>query len=192
MRAIDRCGGIRHQINWHSDASLRVQPTNLLDDERWCSGFERLGDFGLSFDLQCYPAQASQMAPLIARNPHIPVIVNHLGMPLVNDSDGRATWRRGLRDLATYAHVSLKLSGAGFVHPAWTTSSLRPYVLEAIEIFGPQRIMVASNFPTDRLFSSLNITLSAYEEILDILSYSERCDVWGRNANRIYQLHIKI
>ena len=180
--------GIRHQINWHPDPRLRVQPANLIDDERWCAGFERLADFGLSFDLQCYPQQASQIASLIERNPHIPVIVNHLGMPLETDFQGLDVWRRGLRDLASNAHVSLKLSGAGFVHRNWSADSLRPYVLDALDIFGTERIMVASNFPTDRLFNSMNYTLGAYEEILEPLTFDEKCDVWGRNANRIYRL----
>jgi predicted TIM-barrel fold metal-dependent hydrolase len=41
------------------------------------------------------------------------------------------------------------LAGLGNTVPGWTEASFRPYVLEAIEIFGPDRCMFASNFPTD-------------------------------------------
>ena len=52
--------------------------------------------------------------------------------------------------------------------------------------------MVATNFPTDRLFATLNETLSAYEALLADRSDDERADMWGRNANRIYRLDLTL
>ncbi|MEX6913291.1 amidohydrolase, partial [Pseudomonas aeruginosa] len=80
----------------------------------------------LSFDLQCYPAQMPGLAPLIARHSDIPVIINHLGMPVLADPDGIAEWRDGLRALAALPHVAIKLSGLGFIARAWTPESVRP------------------------------------------------------------------
>src|SRR3546814_10169938 len=50
----------------------------------------------------------------------------------------------------------------------------RPYVLETIEIFGSDRAMVASNFPTDKLFGSFDRHLGAYDAITADFSADER------------------
>ena len=47
----------------------------------------------------------------------------------------------------------------------WTTDSIRPYVEAAIEAFGVERSMFASNFPVDKLFSSYDAILNASKEI---------------------------
>src|SRR3546814_6828118 len=67
--------------------------------------------------------------------------------------------------LAALPHVAVKISGMGFAWRPWDIEQARPYVLETIEIFGSDRAMVASNFPTDKLFGSFDLHLGAYDAI---------------------------
>ena len=70
-----------------------------------------------------------------------------------------------MRALAALPNVATKLSGMGFTHRPWSLEQARRYVLEAIDLFGTDRAMVASDFPTDRLFGSFADHLDAYAGI---------------------------
>lgn len=94
--------------------------------------------------------------------------------------------------LAAMPQVAIKLSGAGFIHAPFDPAAFADIVQEVIALFGTDRVMVATNFPTDRLFATLDETLSAYETLLADRSDDERADMWGRNANRIYRLDLTL
>jgi predicted TIM-barrel fold metal-dependent hydrolase len=85
-----------------------------------------------------------------------------------------------------------KLSGMGFTHRPWSMDQARAYVLEAIEIFGAERAMFASDFPTDKLFGSFAQHLDAYAEIVDDFTDGEKRALFARNANRIYRLGLDV
>ncbi|MBB4085093.1 amidohydrolase family protein [Sphingomonas carotinifaciens] len=187
-----RVRGIRHIVNWHPDAGRSYTPRDLTRDDGWRAGFRKLADHGLSFDLQCYPDQMAGLVPLFADNPRVPVIVNHLGMPVLFDPDGIATWRAGLAALATLPQVSIKLSGLGFIARDWTQEQVRPFVRHAIDLFGTQRCMVASDAPTDMLFAPIDRYMDALHAILSDFGDGERRDLFGRNANRIYRVGLAL
>jgi len=184
--------GIRHIVNWHKDPRRSYTPRDVTADPQWARGFAVLGKYRLSFDLQAYPGQFAGLANLVARHPEIPVIINHAGMPVDIDEAGQALWRGGMRALAASPHVAVKLSGFGFIHRNWTIDQIRPYLLEAIDIFGTNRCLFASDFPTDNLFGSFDKHLDAYSEIVAGFSQDERRDLFGRNAARIYRLNIAV
>ncbi|TXC72618.1 amidohydrolase family protein [Sphingomonas ginsenosidivorax] len=184
--------GIRQIVNWHRDSLRSYTPRNVTQDAQWQAGVAKLAAHELSFDLQCYPAQMPGPAPLFARTPDVPVIINHLGMPVLSDPDGIADWRAGLRALAAIPHVAIKLSGLGFIARDWTLEQVRPFVLEAIDLFGPDRCMIASDTPTDKLFAPIDRYLEAYHSITADFTDDDRRAMFGRNANRIYRLGLEI
>jgi predicted TIM-barrel fold metal-dependent hydrolase len=184
--------GIRHIVNWHADPRRTYTPCDVTQDEAWQRGFARLARHGLSFDLQCYPGQMAPLAQLFARHPDIPVIINHAGMPVDTDEAGVALWRSGMRALAALPQASTKLSGFGFIHRNWTIDLIRPYLLDAIDIFGTDRCLFASDFPTDKLFGSFDRHLEAYHAIVADFTEQERRNLFGRNANRIYRLGLDL
>jgi predicted TIM-barrel fold metal-dependent hydrolase len=132
------------------------------------------------------------LVDLFAAHPEIPVMINHAGMPVDTDEAGKALWRAGMTALAALPQVSVKLSGFGFIHRQWTEDQIRPYILEAIDIFGTDRCMFASDVPTDKLFGSLDRHLNAYASITAGFSEDERRDLFGRNANRLYRLGLDV
>jgi predicted TIM-barrel fold metal-dependent hydrolase len=180
--------GIRHIVNWHPDPRRSYTPRDVTADPAWQAGFGRLARHGLSFDLQCYPAQMPTVAVLAARHDDIPVIINHLGMPVPSDPDGIDTWRHGMRALAALPHVAVKISGVGFACRPWTIEQIRPLILETIDLFGTSRAMIASDVPTDKLFGSPDDHLAAYAEITAGFSDDERDALFAGNAQRIYRI----
>jgi len=180
--------GIRHIVNWHPDPRRTYTPRDLTGDEAWQAGFALLGKYGLSFDLQAYPGQFPGLARLIARHPEIPVIVNHAGMGV----DGEEEWRNGMRALAALPNVSVKISGMGFVFRPLDPAAARARVLATLDLFGTDRAMFASDFPTDRLFGGFDETLAMLADAVSDLGEEERRALFARNANRIYRLALDV
>lgn len=181
--------GIRHIVNWHPDPRRTYTPRDVTQDEAWGRGYTRLAAHGLSFDLQAYPGQFSGLARLIERHPETPVMINHMGM-CVPGEEGE--WREGLATLARLPHVAIKLSGIGFTHRRWTLEQARALVLTAIDLFGTDRAMVASDFPTDKLFGSSAVTLGAYAAITADFTDAERRALFAGNADRLYRLGLTL
>lgn len=180
--------GIRQILNTHAQAKYAHVPNNFLDDPQWEQGFAQLSAHGLSFDMQLYPDQMDQAADIVARHPDVPVIVNHTGTPIDRDEAGRAYWRGELARLAANRHVTIKISGLGMFDHEWTEASIRPFVLETIEMFGVDRCMFASNFPVDKLFSDYAAIWNAFDSITADFSDSDRRALFHDNAARIYRI----
>jgi predicted TIM-barrel fold metal-dependent hydrolase len=177
--------GIRHIINWHADPKRTYTPRNLLDDDAFARGYALLAKYNLSFDLQIYPGQMKQAAALAAKHPDVPVILNHMGMPV--DAD-LTEWREGLAALAALPHAAVKISGMGFIDRQWTMESVRPLILQTIETFGPNACAFASDFPTDKLFNSYPQALDAYDDITKDFSAGERDALFAGTAERLYKI----
>lgn len=190
--AYGRMRGIRQIVNWHPDPRRTYGPRDVTRDEAWQAGYALLGQHGLSFDLQCYPGQMPGLVALLERHPGTPVIVNHCGMPVLSDADGVADWRRGMAALAALPHVAVKLSGFGFIKRDWQAADILPFLREAVDMFGTDRCLFASDVPTDKLFASVDQTMETLAAFAASFSGEEQRDLWGRNANRIYRLGLDL
>lgn len=184
--------GMRHIINWHRDPAKTYSAHDVIGDADWQRGYALLAKYGLSFDLQIYPSQMAVAAELAARHPDISVILNHAGMPTDQDADGLALWRQGLALLAAQPNVAIKISGLAMIDRQWTVDSLRPFVLHAIDAFGPDRAMFASNFPVDKLYGGFATHYAAYDAITADFADAERRALFAGNAARIYRLAVDL
>lgn len=181
--------GIRQILNVHENPYFDYVGRHFMREDAWRENFGLLRKYGLSFDLQIYPTQMIEAARVAADNPDTPVILNHTGMFADRDSvSGWVTWRDGLRALAAQDNVTVKISGLGMLDHHWTVESLRPYVLEAIDAFGPSRAMFASNFPVDRLYSSYEALYAAFAEIVAGASDDEKTALFSATAERVYRI----
>jgi predicted TIM-barrel fold metal-dependent hydrolase len=180
--------GIRQILNWHADPKKTYTPRDLLEDADWRKGFALLRKYNLSFDLQVYPSQMPAAAALASRHPDTLMILNHTGMPADRDAAGLQAWRTGMQALAQQPNVAVKISGLAMLDWQWTTESLRPFVLQTLDIFGSDRCLFASNFPVDRLFGSFARQYGVYQSLTATLSPSERAQLFASNAERIYRI----
>lgn len=187
-----RVRGIRQIVNWHPDPRRTYGPKDLTIDSQWQAGYRLLARHGFSFDLQCYPLQMPGLVPLIGRHPETPVIIDHMGMPVLTDPDGVEDWRRGMKALAALPHVAVKLSGMGFIRRDWSRETIGSLVLETIDLFGVERCMFASDTPTDKLFAPVDRTMEAYHAIVAGCAENERRALFAGNANRLYRLGLAL
>lgn len=181
--------GIRHSLNWHADRfySMCDRPDYLVDPD-WQRGYALLERHGMSFDLQIFPHQLADSVVLAKRFPGVPLIVEHCAFPIDRDLDGMAHWRDGLQRLAELPNTVVKLSALVIVDHRWTKASLEPIIREAVEIFGPDRTMFASNFPIDRVYIGYRDWVDAVGYALGDLNEAERDAIFYSTALRTYRL----
>jgi len=184
-----RVRGIRHMLNRIEDnPALCWAAEDFTVNERWIKNYALLKKYGLGFDLMCFSNMMHRMAKLAHRHPETMIYLEHSGMPWEFDEAGNERWRSGMKALAANDNVVCKVSGFGNTIPKWNEGLIRPYVLEAIDIFGVDRIMFASNFPTDKLFSSMDAIWQAFLSITADFSQDERDRMFATNAVRHYRL----
>ncbi|WP_029922141.1 amidohydrolase family protein [Nevskia soli] len=188
QRAYRNVRGIRQIANWHADPLKTYNTQDPLVDPYWLRGFALLRKHELSFDLQIYPGQMPAAAALAARHPDTRIILNHAGMPTDRDAAGLAAWRRGMAQLARQPNVLVKISGLAMIDRQWTVDSIRPFVLDTIELFGPARCMFASNFPVDRLYGEFGRHYQAYDDVVAAFGDAERRQLFADTAMAAYRL----
>lgn len=184
----DRIRGIRQILNVHNDPVYDYVGRHFMREPRWQSQFTLLRENDLSFDLQLYPHQMPEAVALAQAHPDTLLLLNHTGMWVDRDLEGWRAWRDGLRALAACPNVAVKLSGLAMLDHRWTVESLRPLILEAIDAFGVERCLFASNFPVDGLFSDYATLYGAWQSIVRGASDSERQALFVDNARRFYRL----
>jgi len=185
----DRFRGIRHMLNWdHIPGRSFAERGDFMSDTQWRRGFDVLARMGLRFDMQIWPKQMQEAASLVADYPQARVAINHTGFPIDRDPSSMQLWREGMRSLAAQPNVSVKISGLGMLDHHWTAASIRPIVLEAIDMFGVQRSMFASNFPVDRLYSDYRTIFAAFSEITADFTVAERERLFSGTAIEFYDL----
>ena len=181
--------GIRQILNVHANRYYDYVGRHFMREPQWQRGFALLEKHQLSFDLQIYPSQMAEAAELARAHTGTTIVLNHTGMFVDRGSvAGWRAWRDGLRALAACPNMHVKISGLGMFDHAWTVESLRPYVLQAIDVFGTERSMFASNFPVDRLYSTYAALWSAYAQIVADATPSENDALFRGNAQRVYRI----
>lgn len=161
---------------------------DYLTNPMWQVGFGRLGELGLVCCDDPDVQQYSLAADVAFKYPETTLCVDHAGFPKRRDFDYFQSWKESLRVLAAPPNVVLKISGLGMVDHAWTTDSLRSWVLAGIDAFGVERCFFGTNWPVDRLFSSYGDVIDAYASIIEDFSPDEKDALWTRNARRIFRV----
>ena len=168
---------------------IRHKPRpGALRDARWRAGYALLARFGLRFDLQAPSTALADAAALCRAFPGTQLVLNHAGLPADRSAEGIAGWKRALRGLAECPNTAIKISGLGVPGRRWTPELNREVVLSAIEIFGVQRAMFASNFPVDGLCASFEEVFSGFREIARQFSALEQRALFHDNAIRLYAM----
>ena len=186
--AYPRVRGIRQIIGRHVQEDARHGSDALIENPAFARGLSALAPRGLSFDLQLIPAQMQRVAALLKRLPDLDVALCHAGSPWDQSAAGLDAWRAGLRALAARPRTSCKICGLGMFNPNWTVEQLRPLVDTVIDLFGPERVMLGSNFPVDKLYTDYERLWAAYDELISTYTATERARLLAGTAKAFYRL----
>ena len=182
--------GVRYTVAWDANPDLTyINRPDMLEDTNFLSSLKIMSDLEMRLDCMAYAAQMPALARLAEKNPSVPVILNHVGLPLLQTAKGLADWQNGMKELAALPHVSVKISGIGMFDSQWTTGIADRLINETIDIFGAERCMFGSNYPVERLASSFTDTFHAFERAVQHRPRSEQDQLFGESAVRIYGIN---
>ena len=146
-RELDRAGN----GSWRGVRCLVARdPLDWLAAPATVGLFRDLAARGLAWDV--VPVTAAQVAAVLrlaGAVPELRIVVDHLARPPLDTGD-RGPWERQLGALASCPGVALKVSVGIDVLTSWgrwRPEELHPYVAVAVDRFGPERLMLASNWP---------------------------------------------
>jgi L-fuconolactonase len=175
-----RLKGIRHVVQGEADDRFMARP----DFQR---GISALAEFGLTYDILIFPRHLSVAQELASAFPDQPFVVDHMAKPPVKERV-LSPWDRDLRRLAERPNVMCKASG--MVTEAdwrrWSPDDLRPYLDVVFDAFGPERIMIGSDWPVCLVAGEYDEVMGAVLDYTDKLAVSERASVLGEAAARFY------
>jgi predicted TIM-barrel fold metal-dependent hydrolase len=120
------------------------------------------------------------------------MVVNHTGLPLDRSDEGLAIWRKGLATLADCPNVVIKISELGLPHGKWDVPSNVRVAREAAAIFGPDRIIFASNLPVASLSTTFGGIVDVMREALADQSPETLGKFFAGNAIRFYRIPIQL
>ena len=177
--------GIRHQVQHETD------PEWLLRDDVQ-TGLATVASHDLVYELLTLPHQLPTATAAVERLPQVRFVLDHLSKPPIASRTRceLSDWARDLRRLAALPNVSAKISGlvteADWDH--WTLEDIRPWVETALDAFGPDRLLVGSDWPVCLLAASYTQVHELHEQLLEKLSNSERELTFGANAADLYRI----
>ena len=168
-------------------------PMDWLADAGVVALFNELAEAGLAWDVvPLRPAQIENVLRLGKRVPKLQIVIDHLGRPPV-ETGGWHPWAENVLRLGELPNIAMKVSVGLDVLTAWKAwdrGSLDAYVAHAVSAFGPDRLMLASNWPVVVLRASY---AQAWNDLRStILSYVPEGPgedaVLGGTASRVYSL----
>jgi len=174
--------GLRHIIQAERDESY------ILRDD-FNSGIRTLEGSGLIYDILIYERHLPQTIEFVDRHPNQPFVLDHVAKPRIRQGV-MEPWASRVRDLARRQNVWCKVSG--MVTEAdwrnWNIETLRPYLDVVVEAFGPERLMVGSDWPVCLVAAQYGRWFDVLHEYFEGFSRSEQDNVFGETAIEVYQL----
>lgn len=173
--------GLRHVV--------QAEPDGFLDAPGFNRGIAAMLPAGLVYDILIIARQLPEAIRFVDRHPNQSFVLDHIAKPDIQH-EGFAVWNRDIRALARRANVTCKLSG--IVTEAdwqqWTPASLQPYFDTVLEAFGPSRLMAGTDWPVLTVACTYTRWWETIADWIAPLSPTERAQIEGEVATRVYKL----
>ncbi len=175
--------GIRNLIHDQPDADWLLRP-DVAD------GLRILEQAGVPFDLVAVlPRHLEHLDYLSERVPGLPIVIDHLAKPPIG-TDRFEPWATLIRRAAMHPQVYAKISGLYPVAGVQTCGAydLRPWIDVALEAFGPDRLMIGSDWPVAISAGGYDLTWSNLVAVITGYGPDVARAILGRTAATFYSL----
>ena len=115
-------------------------------------------------------------------------MLDHIAKPLIGKGE-MEPWTTEIRTLAKSPNLYCKLSGmvTETRWQQWRAGDFRPYLDVVFEAFGPDRLMIGSDWPVCTLSASYESAIGMVFEYIRQFSASQQAAILGGNCKRFYQ-----
>jgi L-fuconolactonase len=142
----------------------------------------------LTLDLMTHPDKLEFAAAGLAPFEGLSVVVEHTGWPRSGSKEEFDLWKAGMAALASIGeNVTCKLSGLAMPLGTMDAEVLGPWIEYAVEVFGVDRCMFASNFPVDATAGSFDSLYTTFSEVTAGFDDESREKLFASNAERVYR-----
>ena len=176
--------GVRHIVQSEPDDDFLLRPDFLR-------GISMLEEFDLAYDILIYDKHLPVAAEFVRQVPRQRFVLDHLAKPQIRNQELHP-WTQGIHKLAAHANVFCKLSG--LVTEAhwqnWKPEDLVPYLEVALECFGPDRLMIGSDWPVCTVAASYSAAIDVVTQFLDFRNVKAPEKILGGNALQFYKLKL--
>ena len=174
--------GVRHVVHDEVDDQFML-------GEAFRRGIAALQQYDLSYDLLLFPKHLPVAVQFVEQFPEQRFVLDHIAKP---DIAGQrlSPWKEDLIELARFPQVSCKLSGmvTEAEWKAWQPQDFHRYLDCVLEAFGPERVMIGSDWPVCQLSGDYTSTMGIMIDYVQQFSPEIRANILGGNCARIYQL----
>jgi predicted TIM-barrel fold metal-dependent hydrolase len=148
--------------------------------------FRMMARHDLVATIEATSDQLGVVTHLARELPELRIVVDHFGWPIDLGDAGRRIHLDRLAELAASPNVATRLDAIGTIFGAWTAEQVRPWLLAIVGLFGPERCMLGSDLPIERLRSGFEPLYRAYDEIFATHPPLDREMLLGATAERWY------
>jgi L-fuconolactonase len=174
--------GLRHIVQSEPDDRFLLRPDFLR-------GIAALEEFDLAYDILIYAKHLPVASEFVQRFPRQRFVLDHMAKPPIKVKE-IDSWADGIRRLSAFPNVFCKISG--LVTEAdwqrWTADDIAPYLDVAFDSFGPDRLMIGSDWPVCLVAASYAQATGLVKEYILKRAPDRASDVLGGNAQRVWRL----
>jgi predicted TIM-barrel fold metal-dependent hydrolase len=165
-------------------------PPGYSTTKEFIAGVRHLGVIGLSWDICQRPADLADADKLVSECPGTRFILDHCGNAPILDAKKMEQWKKDIAKVAAHKNVVGKVSGiiAQVKKGDWSVDQLAQAINHTIEVFGPDRVMWAGDWPVCTLGAPLKDWLAAARQIVKDKSEEQQRKLFHDNAVKFYGL----
>ena len=174
--------GLRHIIQSEPD-------DNFILNANFNRGIACLKGTGLVYDILIFEKHLPAAIQFVDRHAQQKFVLDHVAKPLIREGV-MDPWQRNIAELAKRENVYCKISGmvTEADWTAWSPQDLLPYLEVVLEVFGPRRLMVGSDWPVCLLATSYSGWFEVLNAFLAKLTVAEKERILGGTATEVYRL----
>jgi L-fuconolactonase len=175
--------GVRHVIHDEPD-------DNFMLRSDFMKGMEQLRKYGLTYDILIFPKHLPNTLQLIKTFPDQVFVLDHIAKPDIKNQVF-SPWKENIEKLAKYSNVYCKMSGmvTEASWEGWKQDDFNFYMETILENFGPNRVMIGSDWPVCTVAASYSEVVGIVQNYIKKLSPAEQNQILGENACKIYNIN---
>jgi L-fuconolactonase len=174
--------GVRHVAQAEPD-------DRFLLGKEFMEGIAALAEFDLSYDILVFTKQLPAAIELARLFPQQRFVLDHMAKPEIKAGKTQP-WKDLIRELAWNPNVYCKLSGmvTEATWKEWSPWHMTPYLDEVFKSFGPQRLMIGSDWPVCLLAGDYGSVVKLVKGYIAEMPKKDQDAVLGGTAEKFYKL----
>jgi len=176
-----KAAGVRHVIHDEEDLDFMLRPAFIR-------GVQLLEKYDLVYDILIFPTHLANTIEFVKQFSDKQIfVVDHIAKPLIKDGIV-SPWKEDIVALAKFPNVYCKVSG--MVTEAdwntWKPENIRPYLDVIMEAFGPERILIGSDWPVCLVAGKYSEVMQVVIDYISTFTEKEQALMLGENAAKAY------